>query len=91
MQEPDGSTLEEIIPSSRMAKADRAAVLVDAASETAARDLAHSSAPWGAVDVRNWSATTVAATAALPGGRDAIWFEGMCASMLGTTRGGSAI
>lgn len=66
-------------------------VLVDAASESTARDLAHSSAPWGAVDVRNWNATTVAATAALPGGRTSIWFEGMCASMHGKTRGGDSI
>ncbi len=68
------------------------AVLVDAASEGAARTAAAAAAPTGETKVpATWAAVSLAATATLPGGRTVIWIEGVAASLIGKTRGGDAL
>ena len=61
----------------------RHAVLVDAASEAAARVLAGVPDSWGAVQL--------AATATMPPGRTVIWLEGDAISLLGIDRGGNPV
>lgn len=68
------------------------AALVDAADASTALTTAAAVAPAGVgPQLGSWAAVSVATTPALPNGRTVVWFEGVPASLLGMTRGGSPI
>jgi len=65
------------------------AVLVDAASEAAARTAAQARTPNGETKVpATWAAVSLAATATMPDSRVVIWLEGPAASLVGKMRNG---